>query len=99
MATKNTFDPASFLENLDLKKLAQVNRESYVNPRANRKTLRLLDIVRTKTGVLAVVAEKSGKNASLAFANNYGGKIAWYAPNELEVIGNVVDLVATLKIG
>jgi hypothetical protein len=55
--------------------------------------LKLLDIVKTKTGVIAVVAEKAGRDASLAFGTNYGGKIAWYAPEELEVIGNVKDLL------
>jgi len=55
--------------------------------------LKLLDIVKTKTGVIGVVAEKSGKQASLAFKNNYGGKWAWYEPDEVEVIGNVIDLL------
>jgi len=55
--------------------------------------LKLLDIVKTKTGVMGVVAKKSGRNASLAFKNDYGGKIAWYEPDEVEVIGNVIDLL------
>ena len=55
--------------------------------------LKRLDIVKTKRGVIAVVAEKAGRDASLAFGTDYGGKIAWYAPEELEVIGNVLDLV------
>ena len=55
--------------------------------------LKLLDIVKTKKGVIAVVARKSGRDASLAFGTNYSGKIAWYEPKELEVIGNVKDLL------
>jgi hypothetical protein len=55
--------------------------------------LKRLDIVKTKRGAIAVVAKKSGRDAELAFGTDYGGKIAWYAPEELEVIGNVLDLV------
>jgi len=55
--------------------------------------LKLLDIVKTKKGVIAVVARKSGRDASLAFGTKYAGKIAWYEPEELEVIGNVKDLL------
>jgi hypothetical protein len=68
-----------------------------INPRANRTVIKKLDIVRTKTGVVAVVAEKSGRNVSLAFAKSYSGKIAWYAPDELEVIGNVIDMEKELR--
>lgn len=57
--------------------------------------LKLLDVVRTKKGTIAVVAEITHGEAYLAFAKNrQNEKIAWYAPNELTVIGNVVDMVA-----
>jgi hypothetical protein len=68
-----------------------------INPKANRTVIKKLDVVRTKTGVVAVVAGKSGRNVSLAFATNYGGKHAWYAPDELEVIGNVIDMEKELQ--
>jgi hypothetical protein len=54
--------------------------------------LNRLDVVRTKFGTVAVVAEVSGGEASLAFAKDTAQKIAWYSPDELIVIGNVIDL-------
>lgn len=58
--------------------------------------LKLLDIVRTKFGTVAVVAELSQGQASLAFAKDTTQKIAWYKPEELTVIGNVVKLTEEL---
>jgi hypothetical protein len=59
---------------------------------------KLLDIVRTKNGTLAVVSElNTVKSASLAFAKDTHQKIAWYHPSELRVIGNVQDLVGLLE--
>jgi hypothetical protein len=59
--------------------------------------LKLLDIVKTKRGTLAVVSKLSDsgkfKQASLAFAGNPQQKVAWYHPSELRVIGNVKDWV------
>ena len=57
--------------------------------------LKLLDIVKTKRGTLAVVNKLSDsgkfKQASLTFAGNPQQKVAWYHPSELRVIGNVKD--------
>lgn len=57
--------------------------------------LKLLDIVKTKRGTLAVVNELSDsgkfKQASLTFAGNPQQKVAWYHPSELRVLGNVKD--------
>jgi hypothetical protein len=55
--------------------------------------LKLLDVVRTKFGTVAVVAELSQGRASLAFAKDTSQKIAWYSASELTVISNVIDLV------
>lgn len=55
--------------------------------------LKKLDIVRTKFGTVAVVAELSYGKASLAFAKDTAQKIAWYSADELTVIGNVIDAV------
>ena len=54
--------------------------------------LKRVDVVRTRFGTVAVVTEVSGGKASLAFAKDTGQKTAWYSPNELIVIGNVIDL-------
>ena len=57
--------------------------------------LKLLDVVKTKRGTLAVVSKLSDsgkfKQASLAFAGNTEQKVSWYHPSELRVIGNVKD--------
>jgi len=57
--------------------------------------LKLLDIVKTKRGTLAVVNKLSDsgkfKEASLTFAGNSQQKVSWYHPSELRVIGNVKD--------
>ena len=57
--------------------------------------LKLLDVVKTKRGTLAVVNKLSDsgkfKRASLAFAGHTFQKVAWYHPSELRVIGNVTD--------
>jgi len=59
--------------------------------------LKLLDIVKTKRGTVAVVSRLSDsgkfKQASLAFAGNSQQKVAWYHPSELRVIGNVKDWI------
>ncbi len=55
--------------------------------------LKPLDVVRTRFGTVAVVAEVSQGRASLAFAKNTTQKIAWYSAEELTVIGNVINLV------
>jgi hypothetical protein len=55
--------------------------------------LKPLDVVRTKFGTVAVVAEVSNGRASLAFAKDTTQKIAWYSPEELTVIGNVINMV------
>ena len=57
--------------------------------------LKLLDIVKTKRGTLAVVNKLSDsgkfKQASLTFAGYTEQKVSWYHPSELRVIGNVKD--------
>ena len=54
--------------------------------------LRLLDIVRTKFGTVAVVSElNSNKQAALAFAKDTSQKVAWYSVDEVTIIGNVME--------
>ena len=58
--------------------------------------LKLMDVVKTKHGTLAVVNKLSDsgkfKQAALTFADNTcNQKVAWYHPSELRVIGNVED--------
>jgi len=54
--------------------------------------LRLLDVVRTKRGTLAVVtAVNEDGEAAVEFAHDSMQKYAWYKPSELRVIGNVKD--------
>lgn len=56
--------------------------------------LKMLDVVRTRFGTIAVVSKVSGGQAALAFANERTTqKIAWYRPEELTVIGNVTNMV------
>jgi hypothetical protein len=53
---------------------------------------RLLDIVRTKFGTVAVVSElNSHKQAALAFAKDTSQKVAWYSVDEVTIIGNVME--------
>jgi len=58
--------------------------------------LKLLDVVRTRFGTVAVVSELSHGQASLAFAKDTTQKIAWYNADELTVIGNVIELTKEL---
>jgi hypothetical protein len=57
--------------------------------------LKLLDVVRTKFGTIAVVSElNSHGEAALAFANERTEqKMAWYKPDELTLVGHVTDMV------
>jgi hypothetical protein len=60
--------------------------------------LRLLDVVRTKRGTLAVVTElNEDGEAAVAFAHDSMQKYAWYKPSELRVIGNVKDTFGGVK--
>jgi len=53
---------------------------------------RLLDIVRTKFGTVAVVAEvNSHGQAYLVFAKDTSQKVAWYSYDEVTVLGNVME--------
>lgn len=53
---------------------------------------RLLDIVRTKFGTVAVVSElNSHKQAALTFAKDTSQKVAWYSVDEVTIIGNVME--------
>ena len=81
-------------------RIAQNNAKERADKRAWEKEnkgfkLKLLDIVKTKRGTLAVVSKLSDsgkfKEASLTFAGNPQQKVAWYHPSELRVIGNVKD--------
>ena len=56
--------------------------------------LKLLDVVRTKMGTLAVVAKLNHAGAAfIAFSDDKTQeKVAWYHPSELQVIGNLVNL-------
>jgi hypothetical protein len=82
-------------------RIAQNNRKERADERAWEEKnkgfkLKLLDIVKTKRGTLAVVNKLSDsgkfKQASLTFAGNTGNqKVSWYHPSELRVIGNVKD--------
>ena len=60
--------------------------------------LRLLDVVRTKRGTLAVVETLNEHGeAAIQFARNSMQKCAWYKPSELRVIGNVKDTFGGMK--
>jgi len=81
-------------------RMAQNNRKERADERAWEEKnkgfkLKLLDIVKTKHGTLAVVSKLSDsgkfKQASLTFAGNPQQKVSWYHPSELRVIGNVKD--------
>ena len=81
-------------------RMAEINRKERADERAWEKEnkgfkLKLLDIVKTKRGTLAVVSKLSDsgkfKQASLTFAGNPQQKVSWYHPSELRVIGNVKD--------
>jgi hypothetical protein len=52
---------------------------------------RPLDIVRTKFGTIAVVADVRNGSAHLAFAKDTTQKVAWYSVDEVTIIGNVMD--------
>jgi hypothetical protein len=80
--------------------MAEISAKERADERAWEKEnkgfkLKLLDIVKTKRGTLAVVSRLSDsgkfKRASLTFAGNPQQKIAWYHPSELRVLGNVTD--------
>ena len=81
-------------------RIAESNKKERADERKWEKEnkgfkLKLLDIVKTKRGTLAVVSELSDsgkfKQASLTFAGHTFQKVAWYHPSELRVIGNVKD--------
>jgi hypothetical protein len=85
---------------IDWDRMADICAKERADERAWEKEnkgfkLKLLDIVKTKRGTLAVVSKLSDsgkfKRASLTFAGNPQQKIAWYHPSELRVIGNVKD--------
>lgn len=71
--------------------------------------MKYLDIVKIKTGQLAVVSRVShclhtdGKNRSSCILtpldkNNWSGKEAWFYDEEIEVVANVIDLMAKLNL-
>ena len=85
---------------IDWDRMADISAKERADERAWEKEnkgfkLKLLDIVKTKRGTLAVVSKLSDsgkfKQASLTFSGNPQQKIAWYHPSELRVIGNVKD--------
>ena len=63
--------------------------------------LKLLDVVRTTRGTLAVVCKLNHTGeASIAFSDDKAEpeKVAWYHPSELKVIGNVGDSYNFFKL-
>ena len=85
---------------INWERMAESNRKERADERAWEAKnkgfkLKLLDVVKTKRGTLAVVSKLSDsgkfKRASLTFAGNPQQKISWYHPSELRVIGNVTD--------
>ena len=85
---------------INWERMAESNRKERADERAWEAKnkgfkLKLLDVVKTKRGTLAVVNELSDsgkfKQASLTFAGNPQQKVSWYHPSELRVIGNVKD--------
>tara|TARA_R110000868_G_scaffold64745_1_gene194357 strand:+ start:42 stop:329 length:288 start_codon:yes stop_codon:yes gene_type:complete len=85
---------------IDWDRMADICAKERADERAWEKEnkgfkLKLLDIVKTKRGTLAVVSTLSDsgkfKRASLTFAGNPQQKVSWYHPSELRVIGNVKD--------
>jgi hypothetical protein len=59
--------------------------------KTKKTKFRLLDIVLTKFGTIAVVSDIRGGEATLAFAKDTHQKIAWYSVDEVTIIGNVMD--------
>lgn len=60
--------------------------------------IRVLDVVRTKFGTLAVVnAVNSRGEVSLTLPPRSAQKGAWYDPKELTRLGSVAELVARLE--
>jgi len=88
-------------------RIAALNAKERADERAWEKEnkgfkLKLLDIVKTKRGTLAVVSKLSDsgkfKQASLTFAGHTFQKVAWYHPSELRVIGNVKDWAKMMEM-
>jgi hypothetical protein len=62
--------------------------------------LKALDVVRTKFGTIAVVSEVGvGGRVSLVLPKNSTQKVAWYHPDELEMISAVDKLVKWWDLG
>lgn len=62
--------------------------------------LKKLDVVRTKFGTIAVVAEVgSGGRVSLVLPKKSTQKAAWYKPEELERIAPVTDMTRWWALG
>jgi len=85
---------------INWERITEINRKERADERAWEEKnkgfkLKLLDIVKTKHGTLAVVSKLSDggkfKQASLTFAGYTEQKVSWYHPSELRVIGNVKD--------
>ena len=61
---------------------------------SNRKSLKVLDVVRTKFGTTAVVDRVNDRGqVSIVLPNTSTQKAAWYKPEELTLIGPVTALV------
>lgn len=62
--------------------------------------LKELDVVRTKFGTIAVVAEVgAGGRVSLVLPKKSTQKVAWYKPEELERIAPVTDMTRWWALG
>ena len=77
--------------------MVPVMREEMIMKTTKLK-FRPLDIVRTKFGTVAVVAEvNSHGQAYLAFAKDTSQKVAWYSYDEVTVLGNVMENLPIAK--
>lgn len=64
------------------------------------KKLKKLDVVRTKFGTIAVVAEVgAGGRVSLVLPKKSSQKVAWYEPKELELVAPVTAMARWWALG
>jgi hypothetical protein len=76
-------------------KLDEIDRKNKWEEENKGFEFKMLDVVRTTRGTLAVVCKLNHVgHAAIAFSDDKTQeKIEWYHPSELKVIGNVVNFV------
>ena len=62
---------------------------------SKKHPLKVLDVVRTSFGTLAVVSEVTSQgDVSLVLPRGSTQKVAWYKPSELVLAGSLTDICA-----